>query len=443
MVSVDECVWGDEFFELYMKHARKMSYNNDILHLSGALSLIGQSLRDVYLRIDQQHIGCRVHPFIIQSSGTGKGSVFNMIEKVARAADIPFDEEGTASTAGIMGTVKQNGEQREGELSGNGFVAWKEAQTLLKSADQTHSSDILEVMNMAMDPSGKVEKTLSGGKLEYASNTSVFCTTYDPEPDGQLELIRQGFLPRTLFFYRVMGQEFYDEINEMRDEKIPRQRDSYESRATSMDNDIKKLANTLKYIEDTVWNHGKIHRKEDTYYAVARNHIDYFYVEEGVSLNPSSMMDDVLEEYSHDVRRKAKAFKTRMMNSVYRIAACFAAVDYDEENDVYVSRRIQKRHVNRAMNICKKSFRNTLEFIKDYSTSNSDNDLREVERKVESIAKSNGGTATVNEVMAETYKSKKKVKSSLATLSEMGKVETIDKPVMSLDADDEVQPVKQ
>ena len=108
MVSKDDCLWGDEFFSTYMEHARKMSYNNDILHLSGALSLIGQSLRDVYLRIDQQHVGCRVYPFIVQSSGTGEGSVFSLIDKIARAADIPFDEEGTASTAGIMGTVKQN-----------------------------------------------------------------------------------------------------------------------------------------------------------------------------------------------------------------------------------------------------------------------------------------------------------------------------------------------
>ena len=423
MVSKDECLWGDEFFSTYMKHARKMSYNNDILHLSGALSLIGQSLRDVYLRIDQQHVGCRVHPFIIQSSGTGKGSVFNLIDKIARAADIPFEEEGTASTAGIMGTVKQNGEQREGDLSGSGFVAWKEAQTLLKSADQTHSSDILEVMNMAMDPSGKVEKTLSGGKLEYASNTSIFCTTYDPEPNGQLELIRQGFLPRTLFFYRIMGEDFYDEINEMRDAKVPHQRASYEDTRKQIDKDIIKLANTLKYIENTVWDHGKQHRREDTYYAAAKNHIDYFYVEEGVSLNPSPMMNEVLDDYSIDVRRQARPFKTRMMNKVYRLAACFAAVDYDEEMDIHVSRRIRERHVDRAMNICKKSFINTLEFISDYSTTNNDNDLRELERKLNEIAKSNGGSATINELMAETYKTKKELKSDLQALNKMDKVE--------------------
>lgn len=443
MVNKNDCVWGEEFFSTYMKHARNMSYKNDILHISGALSLVGQSLRDVYLRIDQQHIGCRIHPFIIQSSGTGKGSVFNLINKVSRAADMPFEQEGTASTAGIMGTVKQNGEQREGELSGSGFVGWTEAQTLLKSADQTHSSDILEVMNMAMDPSGKVAKTLSGGKLEYESNTSIFCTTYDPEPNGQLELIRQGFLPRTLFFYRIMDEDFYDEVNEMRDEKVPRERDSHKNKVQDIDTDVQKLANTLKYIEDTVWEHGVIHREDDTYYAAAKNHIDYFYVEPGVSLNPSSMMDKVLEDYSIDVRRKARVFKTRMMNKVYRIAACFAAVDYDEDNDIYVSREVKKRHVDRAMEICKRSFKHTLEFIRDYSVADSNNDLRDIQMKVEAIARNNGGYASLKELMGETYKGKKELKGSLATLVEMDKIKTKGKPITTLDVEDKVAPAKQ
>jgi len=440
MVSKDDCLWGDEFFETYMSHARKMSYNNDVLHISGALSLIGQSLRDVYLRTDQQYVGCRIHPFIIQSSGTGKGSVFSMINKVAKAADMPFDQEGTASTAGIMGTVKQNGEQREGELSGSGFVGWTEAQTLLKSAEQTHSSDILEVMNMAMDPSGKVAKTLSGGKLEYESNTSIFCTTYDPEPNGQLELIRQGFLPRTLFFYRILGEDFYDEVNERRDDNIPHQRDSFDDKVKSIDNDIDKLGNTLKYIENTVWEHGTVHREEETYTAAASNHIDYFYVEEGQSLNPSPMMNDVLEDYSYDVRRSARPFKTRMMNSVYRLAACFAAIDYDEEMDIYVSRRIRERHIEKAMGICRQSFKHTLEFISDYSTSKADNDLRDIERTIKTIAKNDGGTASVHELMAETYKSKKELKRGIATLDEMDKVETVDVPATALQTDSEVKP---
>lgn len=440
MVSKDDCLWGDEFFKTYMKHGERMSYRNDILHLSGALSLIGQSLRDVYLKIDEQYIGCRIHPFIVQSSGTGKGSVFSLINKVARAADIPFDQEGTASTAGIMGTVKQNGEVREGELSGSGFVGWTEAQTLLKSADQTHSSDILEVMNMAMDPSGKVAKTLSGGKLEYESNSSIFCTTYDPEPDGQLELIRQGFLPRTLFFYRKMGEDFYDYVNERRNENIPRSRSSVENRTSDIDNDVRKLANTLKYIENTVWEHGKIYKEGETYRAAARNHIDYFYAEEGVSLNPTPMMNEVLEDYSTEIRRIARPFKTRMMNSVYRIATCFAAVSYDEENDIYVSREVKEEHVKKAMKICEKSFRNILEFINDYSTSKADNDLKEIERKVNAIAQANGGAASVKELMAETYRSKKDIKKSLATLDEMEKIETNGTPVTALKGESEVKP---
>jgi hypothetical protein len=441
MVNADECVWGDDFFSTYMKHARKMSYNNDILHMSGALSLVGQSLRDVYLQIDQQHIDCRIHPFIVQSSGTGKGSTFNLIRKVARAADIPFEKEGKATTAGLAGTVDQSGEQQPGDLKGSGFLGWTEAQTLLKSADQQHSSDIMEFLNMAMDPSGEIAKTLSKGKLEYESNTSIFCTTYDPEPNGQLELIRQGFLPRTLFFYRIMGEEFYDKVNEKRNKNIPRSFDSEKPQVREMDEDIQKMANTLKFVENTVWNHGETYRRDETHFAVAREHIDYFYVQEGVSLNPSPMMDDVLEGRPIAVRRKAKAFKTRMMDSVYRLAACFAAVDYDEEYDVYVSRRIRQQHVDKAMQMCKQSFNNILDFIDDYSTFTSNSQLKDVERKINVIAEENGGHATIKEVMSETYRSKKQIKNDVTTLEYMGKVEAVEKPVQGLNINDEIKPV--
>lgn len=443
MVSPKDCLWGEDFFQTYMKHAKRMSYNNDILHMSGAVSLVGQALRDVYLRIDQQHTGCRVHPFIIQSSGTGKNSAFGMLGTVARAADMPFDEEGTASTAGIMGTVKRNGDTIKGDLAGSGFVAWKEAQTLLKSAEQTHSSDILEVMNMAMDPAGKVEKSLSGGKLEYSSNTSVFCTTYDPEPNGQLELVRQGFLPRTLFFYRTMGRDFYSEINEMRDEKVPRPGENNEPYRWEMEEDIEMLANTLKYIEDTVWDFGKILRQGESHYAVADEHIEYFEgVEEGVSINPSPMITDVMESYPYKVRQQAQPFETRMMNKVYRLSAIFAAADYDEENDNYVSRIIRERHVRMAKKIAKQSFECVMDFIHDYSAVGGNNTLKDVERSVQTIARNNGGHATVREIMGETYRTKREVKEALASLEEMRKVESVDNPVTALDSDDKVKPVQ-
>jgi len=441
MVSPEDCLWGKDFFNTYMKHAKRMSYKNDVLHQAGSLALVSQSLRDVYLRIDQTYVGCRIHPFIIQSSGTGKGSVFNLLSTIAQEADLPFGEHGTASTAGIMGTVKQNGDVIKGDLAGSGFVAWKEAQTLLKSAEQTHSSDILEVMNMAMDPSGVVSKTLSGGKLEYSSNSSIFCTTYDPEPSGQLELIRQGFLPRTLFFYRTMGDDFYDEVNEMRDRNVPTfGRDNNSKRKEFID-DIEKLANTIRYIEDTVWEYGEIRRRDDDPSAVADEHISYFHgVEPGVSINPSPMMNDLLSDYPYSMRKEAKAFKTRMMNKVYRIAACLAAADYDEERDVYVSREIKERHVDLAMEICKRSFKCVLDFIYDYSIGAGDNDLRILERKVNTIAKNNGGAATIKELMSETYRRKQDIKKGLSTLEEMDKVESVGNPIQAMDSDDKVKP---
>jgi len=366
-----------------------------------------------------------------------------MIGTVANAAGIPFDEEGTASTAGIMGTIRRNGDTIKGDLAGSGFVAWKEAQTLLKSADQTHSSDILEVMNMAMDPGGKVEKSLSGGKLEYSSNTSVFCTTYDPEPTGQLELIRQGFLPRTLFFYRTMGRDFYKKINEKRNERAPRIDGDNEDYIEEFNRDVTKLANTLKYIEDTVWEFGDVLHQGESHYAVAEKHVRYFErLEPGVSINPSPMVTEILSDYSYGVREKAAKFETRLMDKLYRLSATFAAIDYDEERGVYVSRRIKQKHVDMAKDILRKSFKSILDFIRDYSTVDRNNTLKQVERSVLTIAKNNGGGATVKDIMGETYLTQKEVKSALASLEAMDKIYVLNDFATTLDLNDKVEPAQ-
>jgi len=292
-----------------------------------------------------------------------------------------------------------------------------------------------------MDPSGRVEKSLSGGKLEYASNTSVFCTTYDPEPNGQLELVRQGFLPRTLFFYRTMGRDFYKEINEMREDKVPRSGEDNNRYIHKMEEDVEKLANTLRYIEDTVWEYGEVLREGSSHYAVADEHIRYFEgIEDEVSINPTSMIDKVMADYPYSVRQQAQPFETRLMNKVYRISAVFAAADYDEERDTFVSRRIKQRHVNMAETLVERSFRCVMDFIEDYSTTSGSNVLREVEQSVKTIANNNGGHATLKEVMGEAYRTHKEVKNAIASLEEMGKIETVSKPANALNSEDEVKP---
>lgn len=439
MVKPSQCLWGKDFFDTYLQHAKKTSYNNEILHNVAALSLIGQPLRNVRLRADQTFIDCRVNPFIVQSSGTGKNSAFNFMSTVAGKAGIKFSEHGKDSTAGIMGTVQRNGEVQKGDLAGSGFVAWKEAQQLVKAAQSDHSSDMIEVINQALDPSGKVSRALSGGKLQYHSRSSLFCTTYPPEPDGQIDLIHQGFLPRMLFLYRRLDEEFYDGVNEKRDANLPRGDDNQESYIMDYEEDVQKLANTLKYIEDTVWNYGEVYRGEDSAYAVGREHIDYFQkVEDGAHIDPTDTLNDVMSEYPMRVRKKVKPFKTRLFDTTYKLAACLAAVDKDEENDVYVSRVIRKRHTKQAKKIIKHSWRCILEFVQDYSSTPNNPRLSEMERTIKEVCMNDSGYATVRELMVETNSRKSEVRDRVATLEEMNKIKTVETHAQSLDPDDKV-----
>jgi len=437
-ISPEQCVWGNDFIKTYMRHAKRRSYKNEMLHSSAIFSLIGQSLRDVWLRADQTTTDCRIHPFVVQSSGSGKNSVFSMMSTVAEAADMQFDSEGTASTAGIMGTVRQNGEVIKGDLAGNGFVAWKEAQTLLKSAQQTHSSDILEVMNMALDPDGEVDKTLSGGKLEYCSRSSMFCTTYDPEPDGQLDLITQGFLPRTLFYYRTVDEDFYDEVNQRRDSGLPRPNKTNETYVTGFEDDVEKLANTLKYIEQTVIKYGDIYHKEDSHYARADRQIDYFDgIEENVSIDPTPVLNEVLNEFPMEVRRRAMPFKTRMFDLCYKMSAAMAAISRNEDTGVYVSRIIKKKHVDKAKDLLRKYWRSTLKFIQDYMTYQMGEEMRKIETVIRQLSRRRD-KVQIKDVMSELRIPKAQLKRNLVALEEMERIEANGTVINAADAEDKI-----
>jgi len=446
MVNAEDCLWGDEFFDTYMKHASKKSYNNEELHFSAALALIGQSIRNVRLRTDQNFTDPRIHPFVIQSSGTGKNSTFNFMSTVADAAKMSFEEHGKDSTAGIMGTVDQSGEQKYGDLKGSGFVAWKEAQQLVKASQADHSSDLLEVINQALDPSGKVSRSLSQGDLEYSSRTSMFATTYPPKPGNSVDLIHQGFLPRTLFIYRRWDQDQYTEINKMRDDKLPRPGESNESYIDEFNDDVQKLANTLNYIEDTVWEFGEVRRGEESFFAQGQEHIEYFEgVEDGVSIDPTPMVEEAMQDYSYKVRDIARPFTTRLFDMVYKLSACFAAVDVQKaennpelKKDCYVSRVIKQQHVDDAKRIIERSWRFILNFIKDYMVDVADSPVLETEQTIKEICRNDSDMASVREIMVETGQSKKQVQQEVATLQEMGKIKTLNSTAHALDPEDKV-----
>lgn len=440
MVEASECLWGRDFFDTYLEHAEKTSYFNEHLHRAAALSLIGQSLKNVFLVSDNTRTDCRIHPFVIQTSGSGKNGAFNFMSSVARTAGMDFEKEGTTSTAGIMGTVKRNGEVINGDLAGSGFLAWKEAQTLLKSANQQHSDDIIEVVNQSIDPSGDVNKSLAGGNLQYSSRTSLFSTTYPPEPSGQVGLIHQGFLPRMLFIYKDVPDETYDKINVRRDQGTPDgdvlgPQDNYE-----YSRDVEKLANTLKYIEQQVNKHGRVLDKHTDPFALTNNDIYYFKkVVPEASLDTSYIFEEMKDDYSYRVQQKVKPFKTRMFDVTYKVAAAMAAVDYDDENDVYVSRYIRKKHTDMAHKVMRDCWRSIFEFVDDYMGYEPDVTLRGLEDKVVNACRYNDGKIKIRDVQKMVYESTDEVKSMLKTLEEMGKVKSNGTPFDAAGPDDYVE----
>lgn len=438
-----DCLWGEEFFETYLKHAEERSYFNEKLHVTAALSLIGQTIRNVRLMSEGTKDDGRIHPFIIQSSGTGKNSTFDMVKAVARDAGMDFHEHGSDSAAGVVGTVRRDGQQDTGDLEGSGFVAWKEAQLLLKSAKKQHSSEMLEMLNQALDPDGHVSKTLASGKLSYQSRSSLYCTTYPPDKDDQLELIRQGFLPRTLFLYEEWAADKYDNVNKRRDRNLPRkggEQRHFKKVKDDFEEDVRKLSNTLRYINSQIYEHGEIVYGEESSFATGREEIYYFEgIEDGVSMNPSPIIDDVLKDFPYRVSKKFNPFRTRYFNLIYRMSAALAVVDKDEENGTYVSRIIKKEHNEQARKIARWSIESVAKFIEDYMEVPGDQQLYNMYVTTKEIGRQNGGIVSLEDITDEVFTGNREIKAMLAKLEEMGKIEQNGTAIPAMDGDDVIK----
>jgi predicted AAA+ superfamily ATPase len=84
-----------------------------------------------------------------------------------------------------------------------------------------------------------------------------------------------------------------------------------------------------------------------------------------------------------------------------------------------------------------------LAFIRDYSIGEGAGDLQQVERAIQTIARNNGGHATVKELMNETYTPKNQITDYISTLEEMGRIETVNSISQAMGSDDKVKPSKQ
>ena len=210
-----EPIWGDEWIETYLSVGDRYSKNNESMNLGFALTLLGQAAPEGYFYLGDAKHYTRVHPLMVQDSGTGKDPAFDFAKAIARETEKTFWDSNNLTNAGFVGTYDDEGEKIPGLAESVDIIGFREAVQLFKSAQATWDDGLAENINNVVD--GKeVGRVMANGAINYEPTCSIVGTTYPPSRDDidVEKLMRVGTLARFLFFHRDVSRK--DRANDMR-----------------------------------------------------------------------------------------------------------------------------------------------------------------------------------------------------------------------------------
>ena len=227
-----------------------VSHKNDIPAYVSFFVVLGQIMKD-FIRIPRgtNTEDSRIHFCWIQTSGTGKSTLYNFLGPVTKLVNQKINEfEGT--TNAINSNVYRGGfydifdvveytdaaligfyekmkdldendepvfERRSGALEGNGLAHWDEFEYSGVFKQSQHKENIIVYLNTLMNTlEGEswiiTKKLKEGGVMECKCQRSVWATTYVPKHLKSV-IAEKGALQRMLCYVREVPE---DEQHEMR-----------------------------------------------------------------------------------------------------------------------------------------------------------------------------------------------------------------------------------
>ncbi|SFG35403.1 hypothetical protein SAMN04488063_1779 [Halopelagius inordinatus] len=389
-------VWGDEFIERYLEDAERYSMDNETLHTGFMLALLGQAVGDSSFDIGDNEKHCRVHPFMVQDSGSGKDPAFDYAKKVATFADMNFSDSNDLTNAGLVGTFV-DGEEEPGAAEKYDIVGFREAIQLLRSGSSDWNKNIPENINSILD-GGHVERHMAAGTIEYRATCTLIGTSYPPtEMDMNLEnLMRNGTLARFFYFFRDIPPEFRFRVGDAILERAVE--DSNGSNFRSDD-----VVDTLTEIKNEFHGGKKFSFDYDT---------------ERVQRKVRDVIVGNLEKSEVGTRKIVEPSVTRYIEHTLRLGCLMAALDK-------CSTEVDEEHIDQALEFIELSWTQMLDFFQSYHDEgeSSDNSPNARERMVYLLGRE--GQMTKSEVAEEMDVSDKTVQRSARELETLEMIESL------------------
>jgi hypothetical protein len=342
----DAELWGRDFINEYQEVGDRHSFENKHLHVGLGLSLVSQAVGNAYFLTGDSEQSTRVHPLIIQGSGTGKDPAFNFAKLVADEAGLKMRDVNDVTNAGLIGTVQQ-GDPEPGLAKTADVIGFREATSLFRTTKQEHSANLAENLNQVLDGQ-EVSRNLAGGKLEYQPDCTLVGTTYPPTDLDLEELMTNGLLARFLYFFKAVGDDFRWRMGERAVEETISPTDEDDSVER-----LNQLAGTISGINQT------FDPEQRFWFQPSIQDVDV-----------TTRLQNLYDEYDAATREIVAPAITRYNIHFLRVACLMAALDE-------CSTVVTKQHGELAWQIIEESWRNLLEFYeRNVSTAEQETNLR-------------------------------------------------------------------
>jgi|GEM_PF-4319097 len=341
-VAETELLDSNEFINRYLYVADQYSHDNPRMHLGFALALVGEAISDC--SIGAKGETCRVHPFILQSSGTGKQDAFGIAKQIADEVDSGLPE-GQSYTFGntkdltrgnLTGTIR-DGEKKPGVAEQYDFVGLTEAEALFKD------STIRERLRHVLDED-TYEREMGGGTVRLESYCTVVGTTY-PELVSAKDIskfIDEGSFARFLYFFKDVSPE--DSLDIVGEVLTDYSSDAERERSISKEEEQQYRNEIVSTLQTLI----------EYYSEGVQFEVDIS--EETLKTEIEDWMNEKLGNYNRTVRELSQPLLTRYSIHALRIAAIVAALDG-------CSHKITADHLEEAHPYLEQSFDSVLEYL--------------------------------------------------------------------------------
>lgn len=235
MEEQDEPMLEDKDNEAYPKvvqewidSAGEVSTKNEVPCAMAFMCLLGTICSDmVAVKFKRNVEDCRIHFCWIQTTGSGKSTLFNFLGPVVKdvykrinALESLTDKYNVVdvkdfTTPALIGSVKEMGKNEDGEMEyednpglllGAGLVAFDEFENVGVFKAHTHKEGLVGHLNTMMNTlwgqNYVINKKLTNGPMIYCdARRSVYATTYPPK-NLQEVIADTGLLQRMVLFVR-------------------------------------------------------------------------------------------------------------------------------------------------------------------------------------------------------------------------------------------------